>query len=123
MIEVEMSKDIRDYSAKVLGPFTGKQLACLGLAAAYGVPLIILLPFGLIPNIIIGMVCMLPVIACGWIKPYGIPLEKFLFKCMFPIILGKGRRKVRNKNDFDYLEKKKPEINKVIRNRKIKAYK
>ena len=43
MIEIEMSKDIRDFSPKLIGIFDARQLVCLGVASAYGIPLTFLL--------------------------------------------------------------------------------
>ena len=82
MIELEMSKDIKAHEPKVIGMFTTRQLVCLGIAAAYAVPLGFLLPFSIMTNILVAIGFAAPVILCGWIKVGGLPLEKMVLKAI-----------------------------------------
>lgn len=123
MIEVKMTKDIRDYSPKVIGPFTGRQLVCLVISLVYGIPIMIAIPFDIIPRVLLGMLCMAPVLACGWVAPYGIPLERFFIKCIIPVLGSGGKRRYKCKNDFSYLIPPREKIKKVKRNRNIESYK
>lgn len=81
MIEVEMSKDLRDITPKFLGPFTKRQVlsVCVGFACA--VPVFFITGFfinSLIFRLIICVIFMIPAIACGWIDAYGMHLEQFI---------------------------------------------
>ena len=123
MIEVNMAQDIREYSPKILGPFTLRQIICLAIAFSYGIPIMLLVPLGFVPRVLIGALCMLPVLLCGWITFYRIPLEKFVFKYVLPAIFGNTKLKYKTENTFSYLDTPKKEIRKVRRTRKIKGYK
>ncbi len=102
MIEIEMSKDIKTHTVKVMGPFSVRQIVCLAIACAYGVPLFFILPIATGPKILIVMVLMAPVIACGWVRPFGIPLEVFAAKA-FKSWLSPVKRKYQTKNRYEYL--------------------
>ena len=82
MIEIEMSKDIRDFSPKLIGIFDARQLVCLGVASAYGIPLTFLLLKTLEMDISLALtivvIAMAPPIACGYVKLYGLYLDVFL---------------------------------------------
>ena len=83
MIEVEMSKDLKDLSPKILGPFDKRQLICVGIGLAYALPLFFLLPIdNFMTKIIISIIAMAPPLACGWCNLYGLPLEKFVMHIM-----------------------------------------
>lgn len=83
MIEVEMSKDLKDLSPKILGPFDKRQLICVGIGLAYALPLFFLLPIdNFMTKIIISIISMSPPLACGWCNLYGLPLEKFVIHIM-----------------------------------------
>lgn len=78
MIEVQMSKDIRDYEPKVMGPFTRRQLICVGIGCAVGIPIGLSLPFSELLFKVIAAVCIVvPIAMCGWVSLYGMHLEQF----------------------------------------------
>ena len=78
MIEVETSKDIKQHDPRVIGPLTFRQLVCVFVAAFPAVLIIRFLPFSLLTRMIIAIVLTSPIIACGWCRIYGLPLEKYL---------------------------------------------
>lgn len=103
MIEVEMSKDIRDTPPKIIGPFTKRQLICVGIAAAYGVPVFLLLKnvgVQVILSIVIAIILMAPAIACGWVSLFGVPLEKFMLHIAKTMLLTPGKRKYQTENTY-----------------------
>lgn len=81
MLMVNMNKDYRDYSPKIIGQFTMRQLICIApIAAVYsrvpaltsvGIPLEIAMFLLTIPAI--------PFFLCGWLSVFGMPFEKFVF--------------------------------------------
>jgi len=83
MIEVDMTKDIRKYDTKVIAGLTTRQLACIGIACLYGVPLFFLLGgLDISVRLFIAILCMAPTIACGWCDAYGMHLELFVKECL-----------------------------------------
>lgn len=103
MIEVEMSKDIRDCEPKLLGPFTKRQVICIVISLAYGAPVFFLLGFGmdLFLRILISIILMAPAIACGWCDMYGMPLEKFGIHIFKTLILSPQKRLYKSKNMYE----------------------
>lgn len=102
MLEAQIPKDVRKYEAKLVGPFTLRQLICFIIACilayfAYkGISAVFSVDFA-IP------VCMLlisPIIAIGWVKPYGMPLEKFLQSAFIGMVLAPKVRKYKTKNNY-----------------------
>ena len=94
MIEIEMSRDIREFSPKVLGPFDKRQLVVLVIAVLVGVPLFMLLgPVPLQAKLIIILIVCLPILLCGWVKMFGMPLEVFVMKFIIPTLFS-PRKKV-----------------------------
>ena len=104
MIQVEMSKDIHDFSPKVIGMFDRRQLVCLLIAGLYGLPAFMLTSFLPIEfRLTLVTVLVFPTLACGWVKMYGMPLEKFaihVFKFKF---INPQKRKYATRNTFNYL--------------------
>lgn len=99
MINVEMAKDIQDFSPKVIAFLNRRQLICLAVGCAYA------LPIGLNAPLLIGggdsewttritliVILLMPAIACGWVRMYGMPLEIFLIQCVMPMMLRPGKR-------------------------------
>lgn len=124
MIEIEMSKDIHDYEPRVVGMFTVRQIVCLCISAAYAVPLFMILGwFGLsmTTRATIAILLAAPGIACGYVKLYGMPLEKFFVSCVLPQLLFPTKRKYVTENTLDYLtrdDKKEAPKKKLTRKQK-----
>lgn len=95
MITIRIPKEIRQYEAKFVGPFTMRQTICLGI----GLPICILLYNGLHPFIsrdLMGFCLLLPAAAIflfGWVKPYGMKFEQFFFLAFINNFIAPRRRK------------------------------
>jgi len=129
MIEIEIPKDIRDYEAKLIGPFTTRQLFCaIGLAiGCFGSYKIAVNIFGEDT----GLVWLFPAIVAvplgliGWYKPYGLPFEKFAKSVFVSMFLAPAKRvyKISNLHDeFDLLIDKEEKA-KISENKKVKGEK
>ena len=111
MIEVEMSRDIRDFEPKVISTFTARQLMCLGIGAAYSLPIALVLPFDIIVKIVIAIVLMAPAVACGWVKLYGMYFDVFFMKVLLPNWTKPAIRKYATENTYAYLYSPVPKDN------------
>lgn len=101
MIEIEMSKDIREFAPKVMGPFTLRQIICLLLAVVIALPILLLLTNMEFTNrMIIAAVAATPVLACGWVDFFGMPLEKFVVHIIKTSVITPTKRKYVVKNEF-----------------------
>lgn len=104
MIEIEMSRDIKEYSPKVLAFFDKKQIVCVSIAFAYTFP--ILLGWGpfesleITTRLFIVILAGAPTVACGWIKIYGIPVDQFFIQTILPMYLSPTKRKYKTKDQF-----------------------
>ena len=106
MVKVPMTTDIKDFSPKVISIFNKRQLICLAAALSYGFPLIMYAgALGLNTRMTLAMFLMLPVLACGWIKAYGMPLERFALLIIVNHMLTPTRRAYVTDNTMDYLGK------------------
>lgn len=95
-----MTKDIRDFEPHFLGPLTKRQLIYIGISCAYGIPFLVLAPIASIQNrIFVGILIMLPVIVCGFIKWEGLPVEILLIKLIYRMITPQ-KRKMTEKNEW-----------------------
>lgn len=104
MIEVQMSKDIKEYEPKIIAFFTRRQVICIIIAACYAIPLYFLLDYlelEISVSIPIVGVSLLPAIVCGWVKMYGMPFETFFFKCILPSLFYPTKRRYEDKNVFE----------------------
>lgn len=93
MLEIKMSRDIREFSPKVLGPFDKRQIVVLAAAIFTGVPIFLLL--GSLPlqfKLIVSLIVVLPILLCGWVKMFGMPLEVFVFKFILPTIFNPRKK-------------------------------
>lgn len=123
MLEIEMSKDIRDFQPRILGPFTKRQIVCVVLGISV---VAILLPIVKIEDIALRVLVLalfaVPFILCGWVTLFGMPLEQFALQVLKSTILAVPVRKYKTENKFDYL-KPKFEKQKCIRSKAYKAMK
>lgn len=104
MIEREVLKDINEYSPKFIGPFSAREFACsaigcimAGIAFSF---------FYFVCNLItpiclfLAALFFVPAGLCGWLKPYGIPLEKLAYKYIKTAIFCPKNRKYIVKNAY-----------------------
>lgn len=120
MLEIEMSRDIKDFQPKIVGPFTLRQIVCVAIALSYGLPLYFLLPGDIITRVMIALFAMVPVLLCGWFKVYDEPFEKFIKIIIVNKFVKPVKRKYKVKNEFtenDVYYKK------IKRSKNIKEYK
>lgn len=108
MIEMEMSRDIQDFSPKVISFLNKRQVVCLLIGGAYSIPAFFAMDgLEITLKVTIMTILMTPAIACGWIKMYGMPLEKFFKKCIFPMFLSPRKRKYITKDTFGFEDPEK----------------
>lgn len=94
-IEIKINKDVGSYEAKFIGPFTKRQDICIALAA----PVCWWIYFDLAPIIskdIAGFLVFIPAVLAalfGWVKPYGMPMERFLRSVFISMFLAPAHRK------------------------------
>lgn len=102
MIELEVPKDIRKYEAKLFGPFTTRQLICFVIACVVAF-FVYQIVGALIPrDVIIFLIIIvdLPVLLCGWFKPYGMAFEKFAKTAFTTSFVSPSVRKYVTENSF-----------------------
>ena len=83
-IEVDTSKDIREYKINNIGPFNNRQIVCIGLSLIYSVPLAAMMPFSTENKVLFGLIIAFPVAACGFIKLDGCYFEVLRNWCRVP---------------------------------------
>ena len=99
-IEIRITKEIGNFKPKLLGPFTTRQVICLGI----GVPVCMYIfqatsPY--LPGDIPGFLCAIPggiAWLFGWYEPYGMPTEKFIQSVFVNIFLAPTHRRYKTKN-------------------------
>lgn len=105
MIQVEMSKDISDFSPKIISVFDKRQLVCVGISCAYGIPIILYADFlDFYTRFTVAVVLMFPVLACGWLKLYGMTLEQFALHIIKTRVLSPTERAYVTENSYAYLD-------------------
>lgn len=106
-LEMKVTKEIRDFEPKVIGPFTFRQLICL----AIGSPIVFVILKYLSPIITMDIAAFLcfPVAAAaylmGWYEPYGMKTEKFIRSIFVTRILAPSHRKYKTVNTHEALLK------------------
>lgn len=105
MIEVRIPKELDHYEAKVIGPFTLRQMVSLACALPIGV-LIFNLAKGYVGLETAGFLCLIPAGVAylfGWAKPYGMKFEVFLRSVLISTVLAPSKRKYKTANYFKLL--------------------
>ena len=102
MIEREVLKDTGQYDPKFVAGLTRRQCTCLILGTAIAVPVGLILNKYFVANLSIPLAGMIgaPFYMCGWYKPYGVPLEKFIFMVIRTAIMSPAKRKYQMKADY-----------------------
>lgn len=98
--------DVRKYKTKVWGPFNRRQLICILISIAYSVPIVLLLPLGLIDRVIIGSVLAIPGMLCGYIEFDSTPPEVYFVRYIYKLFWTPSKRKWRNENSYEKEYKK-----------------
>ena len=119
MVTVEMNKDIREFEPKILGPFTLKQAKCVGIMAAYGIPLFfILYHINLKMALTVVGITLIPPLLIGWVKIRGLSFEKFMIRWLYWRIVTPRIRRYRS---TPYTKQLKQDYEKKLENEKIAA--
>lgn len=88
-----MSKDIRDFEPKVIGPFSMRQIICIAIGTVIAIPVAIILPLPLEIRLIIAVFCAGPAIICAFMKMYGMNPEIFFINVFLPYYINPKSRK------------------------------
>lgn len=108
MIEVQIPKDIEQYQATLVGPFTTRQVICIAVAAvcefiyytiiqATGAALATDTLIG------IGSVIAIPFLLFAIWKPYGMKPETYIWYFLIPYLIGNKDRPYAIENTFSLL--------------------
>lgn len=123
MIEVKVPKDILKYKTRLVGPFTFRQILCLGIALIVDflfyrtVYQAMSLPIEFLFYVILFL--DIPIMAFGYCMPMDLPLEKYLKITIETKILAPGKRK----NIRTFLPQPQKEEKKQKKSKHYKAYK
>lgn len=111
MIEMEMPKDIRKFKTKLIGPLTLRETICVGLTVGIGY-LLRRYTVGLPDDIrnLLTIVIASPILACGWLTPYGLPFEQYAVVFLFSTFLSPKQRKYKTEMEFIYEEEEDEEL-------------
>ena len=110
MMNVQMSSDITEFESRLLFNMTKRELICLAAAGIFGYFLyevLTALGLGLSPRVIIPVIVASPILAIGWIKPFNMPLETFIFKCFLPFKLNPTKRVYNTVGLYKFPDKEK----------------
>lgn len=100
MINVMMTDDIRKYETKSFGPFTTRQVVCIGLALLYSVPIGVATPFALDTKIMLIVILAMPMVMAGYLKLDGMKFEVLLIRMLYVMVLTPRHRKYKAVNTF-----------------------
>ena len=107
MIEIKIPKEVTKFEPKLIGPFTVRQSVVLLII----VPIISVIYMQLskqLDSAICAYLCV-PIAAIGalfgWIKPYGLPFEKYLSSVFIGSVLAPAVRVYKTENYYDILSK------------------
>lgn len=98
-MEIQINKDVGSYEPKVIGPFTVRQALCLLIGSPICVAIY---KYGsmFLPADAVSFILLVPAAATwlfGWLKPYGMPMERFLKSIFVNMILAPGNRTYKTK--------------------------
>lgn len=83
MVSRHTQKDVGKFESKLIGPFTSRQVVFVGAAVVIDILLFnILKAVGVDSSGCIGACALvsIPFILCGYVKPYGMKMEEFLYQ-------------------------------------------
>lgn len=121
MVEVRVPKNIMIYESKTIGPFTTKQFVCM--IAAVGLDFLLynllLKPMEVSTEILFYTIAFadIPILAFGYYKPMGLPLEKYIKMIYNTVILAPAKRlnKIEMIHETDNSNKKKSKPSKHLK--------
>ncbi len=99
MIETKVPMDIRSYKAKLIGPFTTRQLICITLCVILDIMayffVISPLQLGLRPAIIVLTLLDVPIMAFT-IEPMHMPMEQYVRHVLLRSLIAPVKRKAKS---------------------------
>lgn len=99
MIETKVPMDVRSYKAKLIGPFTTRQLICVAIAVCIDALLFfcVIQPFHLPVRLSVFALVFIDVpILAFTIEPLGIPMEKYIKNVLWRNLIAPTKRKARS---------------------------
>lgn len=105
MIEIRITKEIKEYETKVIGPFNKRQLFCLMLFAPMGIFLFLTLR-KYVSIDVAGLFLIFPAFLIwlfGWHKFYGMKTEEFLSSVFINMFIAPTRRPYKTENRHEKL--------------------
>lgn len=126
MVEVEMTKDIRDYEPKLFGLVTGRQIILLAVGCAYSIPLAMIIPTDFATKCMIAVLALTPMFLLGWVEVYGMKMEKFLLQIIRYTVLTPSKRKYKVDTSRDFIKEpqsSKQKKKKIIKSAEYKVHK
>lgn len=102
-IEIRINKEIGNFEPKFVGPFTIRQAVCLLI----GAPICFFIYKFTAPVItadLAGFLCTIPAaaaVAIGWVKPYGMKMEKFIQSVFINRVVAPANRRYKTENHHE----------------------
>lgn len=98
MIETKVPMDVRTYKAKLIGPFTTRQLICVSIAAALDafLFLVIINPLNIPVRLAVFALVLIDVPILSFIlEPMGLPMEKYIRNVLIRSLIAPTKRKAK----------------------------
>lgn len=102
-VEREILLDVTKFKARVIGPFTVRQIVSIGITLLIVIPAYFIMKQYFVSDFIaktLFFVAAIP-LACGFIPIYGMPLEKFLFYYIQTSVISPPIRRYKKKTDIE----------------------
>lgn len=98
-IEREILQDITKYKARLIGPLTARQTVCVVITGAICIPAYMIMKNYFVMDFIFPVLLGLAALpmACGFVAPYDMPLEKFLYYFVQTSIISPPIRRYKKK--------------------------
>lgn len=122
MIERYITKDVGSFQTKFLGPFTFRQTVCLTLSAPVCWSIYKYLS-PVLSTDLTGFLIFIPAaiaVAVGWLRPYGMPVEKFLKSVFISMVLAPRVRKYETVNQHEQMIRQMEEQQETTKKKKGK---
>ena len=99
-IEIHINKDVGSFEPKLIGPLTSRQTVCVAIGAPFAWLLYKVASPILTPDVATYLLAIpaIFVFAFGWLKPYGMRLEKFIQSVFINMFLAPVNRKYKTVN-------------------------
>ena len=103
MIDLIIHRDPAKCQAKLVGPFTARQTVCIMIAAPFCWAIYhFSSPY--IPPDVAGFLVIIPAavaMAFGWLRPFGMPTEKFIKSVFVDRYLAPHKRRYKTVNHYE----------------------